>query len=140
MTRLHSAWRCPAAALLLLNAAVHVLLIRGHLEEAPYIGVLFILLSAACIALCAAVMIVDTAAIWATIGVVSVLALAAFLISRTVGLPQIGDDIGNWTEPLGYPAVAAEALSAVVATVVLSGSRRGSWRRGGHSADVQGAH
>jgi hypothetical protein len=42
-----------------------------------------------------------------------------FLASRTVGLPQIGDDVGNWTEPLGFPAVLSEVLMVALAWVHL---------------------
>jgi len=139
MNRMSSPWRWPTAALLLLVAAAHIPLIREHLVEAPYIGVLFILLTAACILLAAAVIAVDTAVVWEIIRAVSLLALAAFLISRTVGLPQIGDDVGNWTEPLEYPALAAETLSAVVATVVLRGSRRSSRESSRRSVDARDA-
>ncbi len=129
MTTLRSPWRWLAAALLVTTAAVHIPLVGEHLEEAPYIGVLFIVLSATCILLAAAVLAFDSVAVWAAAGVVSVLALVGFLLSRTVGLPEIGDDIGNWTEPLGYPALAAEALTVLLASAVLSTSRSGAHRR-----------
>lgn len=129
MTRIHSPWRWPAAALLTTIAAVHIPLIGEHLEEAPYIGVLFIVLAVACVVLAAAILAVDTIAVWVAVGAVSVLALAAFLLSRTVGLPQIGDDIGNWTEPLGYPALVAEFLTALLASAVLALTRTGAHRR-----------
>ncbi|MGI8523624.1 MAG: hypothetical protein ACR2K3_10005 [Nocardioides sp.] len=46
--------------------------------------------------------------------------MLAFLASRTIGLPQIGDDVGMGTEePLGPPAVIAEALMAGLAWVHL---------------------
>jgi len=41
-----------------------------------------------------------------------------FILSRTTGLPNASDDIGNWTEPLGLAslfvegAVIAASLSA----------------------------
>ncbi len=124
MSRLDSAFRWPAAALMIVTAAVHIPLIREHLEEAPYLGVLFIALSAACILLAAAVLTMDTPVTWSAVGLVSVLALAGFLASRTVGLPEVGDDVGNWSDPLGYPAMVAETLAAVLATVVLTRSRR----------------
>lgn len=88
--RLASPLRWVGALMLLVTAATHIPLVPEHLEEAPYVGVLFVALS-----------------------------VAAFLASRTVGLPQIRMDIGNWTEPLGFPAVAAEALAALAAVYAL---------------------
>jgi hypothetical protein len=55
----------------------------------------------------------DTTAVWAWTGIVAVLALLGYLLSRTVGLPQIGDDIGNWGEPLGVVCIVAEAVMLV---------------------------
>ncbi|MGN6250408.1 MAG: hypothetical protein ACTHNS_01200 [Marmoricola sp.] len=104
---------------LLVTAGTHTPLIGEHLEEAPYVGWLFIVLSAASILLAALLVVRDSAAVWFASGATTLLALIAFVLSRTVGLPQIGDDIGNWTEPLGFPAIVAEAVVAVIAYVVL---------------------
>jgi hypothetical protein len=112
-------WRWLTALLLLVNAGVHIPLVPEHLDEAPYIGVLFILLSVACIVLAVVIVVVDTTWVWAASGTISLLALVAFVLSRTVGLPQIGDDVGNWTDPLGFPALASEALTVALAAGAL---------------------
>ncbi|MEO6942287.1 MAG: hypothetical protein ABI124_04610 [Terrimesophilobacter sp.] len=119
----HSPWRWLAIVLLLVNAAIHVNLTPMHLMEAPYIGLLFIVLSAACVILAALLAFRDNELVWMATGALSALALIAFLASRTVGLPQIDDDIGNWTEPLGILNMAVEALTALVTFAVLW-----SWR------------
>jgi predicted membrane channel-forming protein YqfA (hemolysin III family) len=108
-----------ASFLLLVAATTHIPLIKEHLDEAPYIGVLFILLSVVCIVLAVVILVVDNPGVWLISGAVCLAAVVAFLASRTVGLPQIGDDVGNWTEPLGLPAVASEALMALLAWVHL---------------------
>jgi hypothetical protein len=113
-----------ASVLLLLAAATHIPLIPEHLEEAPYVGILFIVLSVVCVALAGVILVLDTDAVWLLSGATCLAAVVAFLASRTVGLPQIGDDIGNWTEPLGFPAVASEALLVVLAVVHLSRQHR----------------
>jgi hypothetical protein len=41
-------------------------------------------------------------------------AIAGFTLTRTVGLPQATEDIGNWSEPLGLAALFVEG--AVIAT------------------------
>lgn len=51
-------------------------------------------------------------------GVVALAAVVAFLASRTVGLPQIHDDIGNWSEPLAVPALAVEVLTVAFASAL----------------------
>jgi hypothetical protein len=98
---------------------VHVPLVAPHLEEAPYIGFLFLGLIAVCGVLAVTIVLRDTALTWVASGAASLLALLAFLLSRTVGLPQIGDDIGNWTEPRGYPALLAEVGTVLLAAVAL---------------------
>ncbi len=108
-----------ASFLLLVAATTHIPLIKEHLDEAPYIGVLFILLSVVCIVLAVVILVVDNPEVWLISGAVCLGAVVAFLASHTVGLPQIGDDVGNWTEPLGLPAVASEALMALLAWVHL---------------------
>ncbi len=122
---IESPLRYLGAVMLLLTAATHLPLVPMHLEEAPYVGVLFIALSVVSIVLAAALVIRDSLLVWSLTSVVTALAVAAFLLSRTVGLPQIGDDVGNWGEPLGFPALAAEVVAALVAAVVL---RRSSHR------------
>jgi hypothetical protein len=51
-------------------------------------------------------------------------AFVAFVWSRTVGLPQGADDIGNWWEPLGLASLFAEAAVIAVGASVLQQSRR----------------
>jgi hypothetical protein len=104
-----------ASALLLVAAGTHIPLVPDHLEEAPYVGWLFVALSVVCITLAVAILFVDEASVWVLSGVTCFAAVLAFLASRTVGLPQIGDDVGNWTEPLGFPAAVAETLMAALA-------------------------
>jgi peptidoglycan/LPS O-acetylase OafA/YrhL len=111
--------RGVAAVLLLAVAAVHVPLISEHLEEAPYIGWAFIVLSALCTVLAVAMLCSEQRCLWALSGATCLAAVIAFAASRTVGLPQLGDDVGNWSEPLGFPAVGTELLMVVLALVHL---------------------
>ena len=119
MGALRSPLRWLAAATLVASGIVHIPVIPMHLEEAPYIGYLFIALTAVCFALAAAVLLVDSMLVWAAGGVVTALAVIAYVLSRTVGLPQIQDDIGNWSEPLGIAAITAETLTVLLAVVAL---------------------
>jgi hypothetical protein len=104
-----------ASFLLLVAAGTHIPLIRAHLEEAPYIGWLFIALSVVCIVLAVAILFVDHVGVWVLSAAVCFAAVVGFLASRTIGLPQIRDDVGNWTDPLGIPAVASEMLMVALA-------------------------
>ena len=121
---LHSPDRGAAILGLVVTAGTHVPLVREHLEEAPYVGWLFIALSAVALVLALALLVADTPVVWAITAAVALASLIAFVVSRTVGLPQIGDDIGNWADPLGYPALAAEAVVAFVSAATLLRTRR----------------
>ena len=52
--------------------------------------------------------------------------LVGIVVSRSVGLPDATDDIGNWGEPLGVVAMLVEAALLVVAVLVLAQVRRGA--------------
>ena len=109
--------RLPAAAAALVAAAAHVPVTGEHLREATYIGVLFIALEVALVGLAVLLVVDDRPVVWAASVVVPVLAVAAYVVSRSVGLPQIRDDVGRWTEPLGVVSVAAESTMALLALV-----------------------
>jgi hypothetical protein len=111
--------RWPAAVLVLLVAGVHVPVTPEHLVQAPYIGVLFIALIVVCVGLAPLLAWRDSKPVWAAAGVVNALAIGAYAVSRSLPLPQIGDDVGNWTEPLGMAAVVAESVTVLVAAAVL---------------------
>jgi hypothetical protein len=116
-----SPWRVLAALGAIGEAVAHIPVMQEHLTEAPYIGVGFVLLTAAGFLLAQLLLTADTTAVWVSTVVVAGLALAGYVLSRAVGLPQIGDDVGNWTEPLAIVAIAAEALMlATAATHLLS--------------------
>ncbi|WP_170133292.1 hypothetical protein [Arthrobacter livingstonensis] len=107
----------PVVALIVAGAA-HIPVIPAHLHEAPYIGVLFIVLTAASFVLAAVLALGDVSVAYFSTAAVMALALLAYVVSRTIGLPQIGDDIGNWLEPLGVVSVIAEATACLSAIAI----------------------
>lgn len=108
-----SIWRWPAAAALSATAAIHMTLVPEHLREAPYAGALFIALSAAALASAILLSATDHEIVWLAAGAISLGALVAYFFSRSVGLPSMSDDIGDWTNPLGLAAVACETLTLI---------------------------
>lgn len=95
---------------------------EDHLEEATYIGVLFIALVIACSIEAVALLRRDTRAVWTAAGITCAAAIGAYVWSRAIGLPQITDDVGYWTEPLAFVAVGAAAVACGLAFAAL---RRG---------------
>jgi hypothetical protein len=108
-----STWQWPAAASLSATAAIHMTLVPDHLREAPYAGALFIALSAAALTAAMLLSATDHELVWLAAGALSLGALLAYFLSRSVGLPSLSDDIGDWANPLGLAAVACEALTLI---------------------------
>lgn len=133
LTPLRHPDRWLAAICVAAGGLLHVPLIGEHLREAPYVGVLFIALAVVSVVLAVLLVLSDSTLVWSAVVVVMGAALLAFFLSRTVGLPQISDDIGNWTgEAVGLPAITAEALGMVLGLGALRS--RGRSTEGAHWA------
>ena len=89
---------------------MHIPVTPDHLVEAPYVGVGFVLLTVAGILLAVLLLDDDEPWVWWATGGVALAALAGYMLSRTVGLPQIRDDVGAWDDPLGTVAITCEGL------------------------------
>ncbi len=100
-------------------AAAHVPVIAPHLDEAPYMGVLFILLTAACLAIGATIALAD--ATWGYLAAMPVCgaAVIGYVATRLFAFPQLADDVGNWFEPLGVLSVVTETAVVVLAAIVV---------------------
>ena len=123
MTALRSPLRHAAAAACLTAAAAHLPVTEDHLEEAPYIGVLFIALMVVCTGCAVLLPRRDVRRVWWVAGATCALAVVAYAWSRAIGLPQISDDVGRWTEPLGLVSIAAESLVVALAGLALAGKQ-----------------
>jgi hypothetical protein len=119
--------RRAAALLLVTTAAIHIDLVPEHLREAPYAGVLFALLAASALLLAGQILIREQSNAWTVTGTISLAAIAGYALSRSVGLPSMDDDTGDWLNPLGVVAVCAETLTVLISL------ERGRVRRAGSS-------
>lgn len=128
LVALKSPQRWTLALAALVAGAAHVPVIGPHLEEAPYMGTLFIVLTVACSVLAVAALVRDTAAIY----VLSILtcgsAIIGYAATRLVAFPQLADDVGNWWEPLGVASILSEAVVVAAGTAALV-SRSGRFSR-----------
>jgi hypothetical protein len=122
--------RFPVAALATAAALAHVPVTPVHLAEARYIGVLFLALTVVLLLGATALLVGDSAITYAVLAASCALAVTAYVVSRTVGLPEIGDDVGHWFEPLGVVSVLGELGVVALAGVALRrGRRNGGSRR-----------
>lgn len=124
-------WRWLAATGLAATAGIHVALVPDHLREAPYAGALFIALSAGAVAMAIAVVVLEDRVVWLAAGALSLAAVSAYVFSRSVGLPSLADDIGDWLNPLGVAALLSETATALICWYAVAPTRSAgprSWR------------
>jgi hypothetical protein len=100
-------------------ALIHLLDTPGTFAEAPYKGWLYVALVAGSMATAAALVRSDDLRAWVAAAALPAGAIVAFVVSRTIGLPQGADDIGNWTEPLGLASLFVEGSLVVLSAAVL---------------------
>jgi hypothetical protein len=131
--RQESRWRWLMVPAVLVAAAAHLPVIRPHLDEAPYMGVLFVVLSAACVVLASVVISWDTPVVYALSVLTCGLAVIGYAATRLVAFPMLADDVGNWFEPLGLLSIASET---VVVLTALGALARRSPRRIGLSPEA----
>ena len=118
-TRIASPLRWVLALSALVAAGAHLPVIRPHLSEAPYMGVLFVVLTAGCALLALAALLRDTAAIYSLAVVTSGLAIVGYIATRLVAFPMLADDVGNWFEPLGVLSILSEGVVVIAALAAL---------------------
>jgi hypothetical protein len=99
------------------QSVAHVPVIEDHLVEATYVGVGMMIFAIAGIHLVVRLLTTPSAGIWAATGLVGTAEITSYVLSRTIGLPQLQDDIGHWSDPLGNVAISCEALMVCAAVV-----------------------
>jgi hypothetical protein len=126
--------RSFAVVALTATAGIHSALVPDHLREAPYAGGLFIALSAASLLVAILLVARGDRLAWATGGALALAAMLAYAASRSVGLPSLGDDVGDWLNPLGVAALLCELTVALLSCDALL--RNTMWSRRRPSAGI----
>jgi Kef-type K+ transport system membrane component KefB len=103
---------------------IHFVEVVDKLHETAYLGVLYLALIAASVVAARHLILVGDRRSWLLTGGLAGATFAAYVASRTVGLPAATDDIGNWTEPLGMASLFVESAVAVLSAEVLLRLRR----------------
>jgi hypothetical protein len=111
-------------------ALIHVLDAHDTFVQKPYQGWLYVGLIAACLGTAATLIRGSDDRAWLAALLFPLGAFAAFVYSRTVGLPGGADDIGNWWETLGLASLFVEGCVVAVAAGVL-------WERRSSPAGVR---
>lgn len=116
--------RLLAAAALAVTSAVHVPVAVHHLHEVPYLGWLFCVFVAATAGGAAALLVADRRAVWQLMGALNSAAIAVFVVSRLAGLPEAGDDKGDWGDRAGLVCLGAQLVVVIVSCLILRRPRR----------------
>jgi hypothetical protein len=112
--------RIAVVAAIAVAAVAHIPVIAPHLHEAPYMGVLFIVFTGACLALGATIAVTGRTWAYRASTVVCGTAVLAYAATRLVAFPQLADDVGNWREPLGVVSVISESMVVVLAVFAVT--------------------
>ncbi len=116
----HQVARSAAVAGLAGIALIHLLELQGKLKEVPYLGVGYIILIALSILAGALLVHGNSRTGWIVAGGVAIGTLVGYSLTRTVGLPQSSDDIGNWLEPMGLASLFVEGVVASLAVYAIA--------------------
>jgi hypothetical protein len=100
-------------------ALIHLLDLHDTYLASPYKGWLYLALIVGSLASAALLLRGDDRRGWLGALLLPAGAFAAFVWSRTVGLPGGADDIGNWWEPLGLASLFVEGALVVLSGAVL---------------------
>lgn len=119
----HSTLRGVGFVGLLAIALIHLLDVISKFDEAPYLGVMYVALMLASLAVAALILHTGSPRAWILAGALAAATLVGFILSRTTGLPGATDDIGNWSEGLGLASMLVEASVIALALYALRLSR-----------------
>ena len=104
-------------------AAIHVLQLPDAFSETFYLGMLFIGAAVAALLVATALTRTSGRGVWTAAVALPALILLGYVLSRTSGLPDATNDVGEWDEPLGLASLVAETLVVCVGGVVLAAGR-----------------
>jgi hypothetical protein len=101
-------------------ALIHVLDAHDTFADSAYKGWLYVGLIAGTTATAAVLVRRSDPRAWAAAAALCAGAFVVFVVSRTIGLPQGADDIGNWWEPLGLASLFVEGSVVALSVAVLA--------------------
>jgi hypothetical protein len=95
-------------------ALIHLLDAVSKYGETRYIFILYMVLMASTLTAAAVLLRVDSRSAWSLAVVATAATLIAYVLSRTTGLPQASQDIGNWSDSLGLASVFVEGCTLLL--------------------------
>jgi FtsH-binding integral membrane protein len=101
--------------LMVVAAVAHIPVIGPHMQEARYMGVLFILFTIAALATAIALAVRPTPLLYAFAAALCIAAVCTYVATRLIAFPMLSDDVGMWGEPLGIVSITTESAAALIA-------------------------
>lgn len=95
-------------------ALIHLLDSLSKFKETPYVAWMYVGLMVGSIIVAAALVHLRDRRVWLAAGLLALSAIVGYVVSRTTGLPNATDDIGNWGEPLGVASLFVEGVVLAV--------------------------
>jgi hypothetical protein len=104
--------RAMGALALIALAVIHVVDLPGTLGPTPLVGIGYFGIIAAAVGVGAAMIARSHWLVWVAAGVVAVMAMGGYVLTRALPGGFLGDhgDVGNWRCPLGITALSVETL------------------------------
>jgi hypothetical protein len=111
-------------------AVTHLIDLPAKIQEAPYMAVLFCGLIVASAGLGIALAIGRRPAIlWPLAGAIALPPLIGYVLSRSVGLPELEDHVGDWLTPAGVASLVFETVLVAISARHLARRRAGHRER-----------
>ena len=89
-------------------AVIHLVQLVPTFKATPLLGAAFVLLIVGAVALAVRLVVRSDRPSWAATGLLSVSAIAGYVLTRVVKTPLDGQDVGNWACMLGIAALFVE--------------------------------
>src|SRR3954467_10887344 len=124
--------RATVAVGLAAIGVIHLLDSIGKYGETRYLFWMYVALIVGCIAVAGLVLFTRARGAFLAAAALAGSALLGYVLSRTTGLPNATDDVGNWTEPLGLASLFIEGsvIALGVAAYAVGMARRPARIRG----------
>ncbi len=95
-------------------AVIHLVQLVPTFKATPLLGAAFVLLIAGAVTLAARLVVRSDRTTWTATGLLSVGAIAGYVLTRVVSTPLDDQDVGNWACMLGLAALFVEITLAAL--------------------------
>jgi hypothetical protein len=103
-------------------AVIHFSQVVSTIDQTPWLGAAFVLLTIACVVLAGQLLQRGSRLLWAQIGALNILTIGGYIFTRLLSTPFDNTDVGNWSEMLGLAALFIEGALVLLSAQVILGT------------------